>query len=55
MIRNELDRLKERAKTNEQPVDVKKTGDGSFKVGNTKVTADPKIIAKAIRTVLHRE
>lgn len=55
MIRNELDRLKERAKTNEPAPDIKSTSDGSFKVGKTKVTADPKIIAKAIRTVLHRD
>lgn len=57
MIRGELDRLKEqsRGEPASSPAESRPKGDGSFKVGNTKVNADPKIIAKAIRTVLHRD
>lgn len=63
LIKSEMNRMKEKAKSGEslggvglkESSSIKKGSDGSFKVGNKKISADPKIIAKAIKTVLSRE
>ncbi len=58
-VADEFNRLKERAK--ESPAQdssefkESNSSDAVFKVKNTRITADPKIIAKAIKTVMNRD
>jgi hypothetical protein len=58
-VTDELNRMKERAKEGPPQETSNFTGNDAsssvFKVKNTRITADPKIIAKAIRTVMNRD
>ncbi|NPU99826.1 MAG: hypothetical protein HPY53_00435 [Brevinematales bacterium] len=58
-VTDELNRMKERAKEGPPQETSNFTGNDAtssvFKVKNTRITADPKIIAKAIKTVMNRD
>jgi hypothetical protein len=60
LIKSELDRLKEKAKGGTTELENfsqshRTGGDSSFTIGNKKISADPKLIARAIKTVLKRD
>lgn len=60
VVANELNKLKERTKQQNKNNSVVKaasgnSGEASFNIGNKRIHADPELIAKAIKTIVHRD
>ena len=55
---SEFDKIKEESAINKIKKDESKKrpgSDASFNIGAKKISADPKVIARAVRTVLHKD